>query len=113
MDWLRLDAAADDWYDGTRWQQTPWGQTAGELFATLRDRAESMAPSEAKIESRSEEARAVECPDCGASPGSECQRPSGHTVRESHKARVEAASEDDDCGPTVEQATLLEVSGGA
>lgn len=37
--------------------------------------------------------RAVECPDCGAKPGSPCVRPSGHRADELHKARVKLAED--------------------
>jgi len=115
-EWLRIEAAAAGWYDGTRWRPLPeQGCTFGEFFVTLRERAQNYAPSDSQVERRSDEVREVECPDCGASPGTECQRASGHRVRESHKARVEAATEADgeELPAPSKQATLQEVSGGA
>jgi len=113
--WLRIESAADGWYGGTRWKPLPEkGCTFGEFFVELRERAKNYAPSDSQVERRSDAVRTVECPDCGASPGSECQRASGHRVRESHKARVEAATEaeDDDLPAPSEQTTLPGVSGG-
>lgn len=100
-EWLVLDDLADDWYDTNPWEPVEgkpgvWAQ----VRQRARDRAEEMANdygSTGGVDGGEDEidraAREVECPNCGASEGTKCQRPSGHSVRKCHNARVEAAIE--------------------
>jgi hypothetical protein len=93
--WLRLEAAADGWYATTAFD-TPeeYDGTHGQRRQQVRERAEKLADEKPNGEPTSREVaarEAVACPQCDASAGSKCQRPSGHSVRTVHAARVEAA----------------------
>lgn len=93
--WLRLEAAADGWYATTAFD-TPekYDGTHGQRRQQVRERAEKLADEKPRADAteREKAAReAVACPQCDASAGSKCRRPSGHSVRTVHADRVEAA----------------------
>lgn len=97
-DWLALDALADGWYDADPWEP-PEGYTGTREQRRQRvrenqrdradapvDKADTFSPDDVDVE-----ARTVPCPSCGADAGEKCQRPSEHTVKVSHDARIKAA----------------------
>lgn len=98
--WLELEDAADGWYDATRWDAAPedFDGTLGQRRAKLRKKVEALADSKDEnkrggADETDRQARAVPCPQCEASAGEKCYRPSGHRVRKSHADRKEKARE--------------------
>lgn len=98
-DWLRLDNAADGFYGVEPWA-SPEGYDGTHLSRRTRVRervveltdeggAGSFKPDEDAVE-----AREVPCPECDVDAGQVCKRPSGHSVRQSHQRRIEAAKGD-------------------
>jgi hypothetical protein len=97
--WLALETAADGWYATTAFEMPDdpaYDGTHGQRRAQLREQMQELADTDDGRDlgpsRRERAARGVECPDCGASTGSKCQRPSGHTVRTVHADRVDAAA---------------------
>jgi predicted RNA-binding Zn-ribbon protein involved in translation (DUF1610 family) len=94
-EWVRLERIADGWHDTTAWNTPEDGdRTWGQRRAEFRDKVQSIVdePNGRDVETKKDRlARKVECPNCGASPGTKCQRPSGHSVRISHSDRKELA----------------------
>lgn len=109
--WLALDDLSDGWYDTEPW--IPLDEGKGKPFRRrqhCRDKISEDADHGVDETSEDIQARSVPCPNCGASEGSKCERPSGHTVRNSHADRVQAAREagvlDDETEDTGNQARL-------
>lgn len=107
-EWLALDTAADGWYDVSQWDvHEERAETYGEWWAWLRDEIETIADSNdgRDLEASDDDiaARQVACPDCDASPGRKCQRPSGHHVRTAHVDRRERAINEGAIEPENEQ----------
>ncbi|WP_202614602.1 zinc finger domain-containing protein [Halostella litorea] len=110
-EWLRLDAAADGWYALNPHTPREHGTgTYAQQRQQIRERARELAdeaepePIDGNHDERDEAARGVVCPKCNANSGRKCQRPSGHRVRSSHSARIEAAVDDGVLTPQQEEA---------
>lgn len=99
-DWLRLEALADGWFETTRWHSPDgWEGTHGQRRHDFSQQVESIADRDdgRSLEPTPAQQRALEvaCPDCGASAGRKCKRPSGHRVRTPHQDRVDDAAPDE------------------
>lgn len=96
--WLELEGEADGWHDTHAWDiPEGFNGTNGQRRAQFRQKVEDIADTQdgrsLKMSAEQKQALKVECPNCGASQDSKCNRPSGHTVRNPHADRVEAAKE--------------------
>lgn len=94
-DWLRLEEAANGWYDADPWEP-PEGHSGTRMQRRQRTRERAKEMSGADIDRPDDDphnkaARKVECPNCGVGEGQKCKRPSGHRVRKSHGERKERA----------------------
>jgi len=97
--WLEIEAAAEGWHDTTMWESPDGFEgTNGKRRAEFREKVKEIADTKdgrsLTMSSEQKQALKVECPDCSASAGSKCKRPSGHTVRTPHADRVDAAKEE-------------------
>jgi len=107
--WLVLENAANGWYNTTAWDcPEDYEGTHGQRRANFRERIEEIADANDRSKRGGADetdvaARGVSCPDCGAGAGQKCQRPGGHRVRKSHRARKDAAREQGHLGDGREQ----------